>query len=360
MPIILKFLFYFLGTLSFTLLVVSLLLGFAKSLGIRSKNDIHVRWSNTSKPSLGGIAIFASIFMAMIVYLISHPTENIFGNERFLFFFFGLSIAFFMGLADDAFNTRPLIKLVTQILCGLSLVAGDLIIPLTNVFWMDSVVTVIWVVGLMNSLNMLDNMDGITTSISINIFSFLLVFSLLFNTPIFGIHTFIVIGIIGSLCGFLFVNAPPSKLFMGDSGSQVIGYAVGFYSIYYLWDQAPNTTPNWVTIYVAIMILAIPCIDTFTVSFNRIKKGKSPAKGGKDHTTHHMVYRGFSERQTFIFFWIISFLLGCMGLLIMFLYQQQFSYFSALLLFPFFLAFYYLFKNTHAHKAPNNKDNSLD
>jgi UDP-GlcNAc:undecaprenyl-phosphate GlcNAc-1-phosphate transferase len=108
------------------------------------------------------------------------------------------------------------------------------------------------------------------------------------------------------------------------------------------------------------MILAIPFIDTFTVSFNRIKQGKSPAKGGKDHTTHHMVYRGFSERQTFIFFWTISFLLGCMGLLIMFLYRQQFSYLSALLLFPFFIAFYYLFKNTHAHKAPNNKDISLD
>ena len=360
MPILLKFLFYFLGTLSFTILVVYLLLGFAKSLGIRSKNDIHVRWSNTSKPSLGGIAIFASIFMAMIVYLISHPTENIFGNQGFLFFFFGLSIAFFMGLADDAFNTRPLIKLGTQILCGISLIAGDIILPLTNMFWIDAIVTIIWVVGLMNSLNMLDNMDGITTSISINIFSFLLVFSLLFNTTAIDIHTFILIGIIGSLSGFLFVNAPPSKLFMGDSGSQVIGYAVAFYSIYYLWDQAPKATPNWVTIYVAIMILAIPFIDTFTVSFNRIKQGKSPAKGGKDHTTHYMVYRGFSERQTFIFFWTISFLLGCMGLLIMFLYQQQFSYFSALLLFPFFLAFYYLFKNTHAHKVPNNKDISLD
>lgn len=360
MPILSKLLLYFLGTLSFTLLVVYLLLGFAKSLGIRSKNDIHVRWSNTSKPSLGGIAIFASIFMAMIVYLISHPSENIFGNQRFLYFFFGLSLAFFMGLADDAFNTRPLIKLGTQILCGLSLTIGGLVIPLTSISWIDSIVTIIWVVGLMNSLNMLDNMDGITTSISVNIFSFLFVFSLLFNTIAFDIHTFIVIGIIGSLCGFLFVNAPPSKLFMGDSGSQVIGYSVAFYSIYYLWDQSPKATPNWVTIYVAIMILAIPFIDTFTVSFNRIKQGKSPAKGGKDHTTHHMVYRGFSERQTFIFFWTISFLLGCMGLLIMFLYRQQFSYLSALLLFPFFIAFYYLFKNTHAHKAPNNKDISLD
>lgn len=360
MPILLKLLLYFLGTLCFTLLVVYLLLGFAKSLGIRSKNDIHVRWSNTSKPSLGGIAIFASIFMAIIVYLISHPTDNIFGNQRFLYFFFGISLAFFMGLADDAFNTRPLIKLGSQIICGISLIIGNLLIPISNIFWIDSVITIIWVVGLMNSLNMLDNMDGITASISLNIFSFLLVFSFLFNSIAFDIYSFIVVGIIGSLGGFLLVNAPPSKLFMGDSGSQVIGYTVSFFSIYHLWDQAPNDTPEWVTIYVAIMILAIPFIDTFTVSFNRIKQGKSPAKGGKDHTTHHMVYRGFSERQTFILFWTVSFLLGSLGLLIMFLYQKQFSFFSSLLLLPFFIAFYYLFKNTHAHKAPNNKDISLD
>ena len=203
MPIILKFLFYFLGTLSFTLLVVYLLLGFAKSLGIRSKNDIHVRWSNTSKPSLGGIAIFASIFMAMIVYLISHPTENIFGNERFLFFFFGLSIAFFMGLADDAFNTRPLIKLVTQILCGLSLVAGNLVIPLTNVFWMDSVVTVIWVVGLMNSLNMLDNMDGVTATISSLIIAGIIMVLIITGNKIFDFYMLVLIGILGALIGFL-------------------------------------------------------------------------------------------------------------------------------------------------------------
>ena len=107
MALVVKLLLYFLGTMGFTLLTVYLLLGFAKSLGIRSKNDISVRCSNTSKPSLGGIAIFASVFMAIVIYLISHPTENIFGNQRFLFFFLGISLAFIMGLADDAFNTRP-------------------------------------------------------------------------------------------------------------------------------------------------------------------------------------------------------------------------------------------------------------
>jgi len=360
MPLFIKLMFCFLGAMGFTLLTVFLLLGFAKSLGIRSKNDITVRWSSTSKPSLGGIAIFASIFMAIIIYLISHPTENIFGNQRFLIFFLGISLAFFMGLADDAFNTRPLIKLVTQVICGLSVVASDLVIPATSNYWIDATLTVVWVIGLMNSLNMLDNMDGITASVAISILLMLLAFGLLFSSSTVDIHTFIMIGLVGSLSGFLMVNAPPSKLFMGDSGSQLIGYAVAFYSIYQLWYNEPSHPPFWVTFYVALLILAIPFIDTFTVSFNRIKQGKSPAKGGKDHTTHHLVYLGFTERQTFLFVAITSMILGASGLLVFYLYTLNLHYFSLLPVLLFFPVFYFLFKNTHEFKAPKDKNNRLD
>lgn len=360
MPLFVKLLLYFLGTMGFTLLLVYLLLGFAKSLGIRSKNDVSVRWSNTSKPSLGGIAIFISVFMAIVIYLISHPTQNVFGNQRFLSFFLGISLAFMMGLADDAFNTKPLIKLVTQVLCGLSVISSELIIPATGNYWIDATLTTIWVVGLMNSLNMLDNMDGITASVSISILLMLLALGSFFIPISIDIHTFIMIGLIGSLSGFLIVNAPPSKLFMGDSGSQIIGYTISFYSIYYLWNSEQSHAPFGITFYVALLILAIPFIDTFTVSFNRLKQGKSPAKGGKDHTTHHMVYRGLTELQTFVFFTISSFVLGTCGLLVFYLYYIGLNYFSLLPLLLFFPVFYFLFKNTHDFKAPQNIKSHLD
>ena len=345
--IVFKFLLFFLGTFCFTLFMVFVLLGFAKSLGIRSKNDIHVRWSNLSKPSLGGIAIFVSIFLAVVVYEITHPNENVFGNRTFLSFFAGICCAFLMGLADDAFNTRPLIKLFTQILCGISLVIGNAIIPISNSFWVDAFLTIFWTVGLMNSLNMLDNMDGITSGVSISIFTLILAFSFIFSGATINIHTFILIALIGSLGGFLLHNAPPSKLFMGDSGSQIIGYSVAFYTAYFILVPQRNDYPMWLIIYVALMILALPFIDTFTVTFNRIKKGQSPAKGGKDHTTHYLIYRGFSERKTFLFYWITSFILGCAGLVMLWLYNLGFSYFSLLPLILFFITFYFLFKNTH-------------
>jgi UDP-GlcNAc:undecaprenyl-phosphate GlcNAc-1-phosphate transferase len=203
-------------------------------------------------------------------------------------------------------------------------------------------------------------MDGITASVAISILLMLLAFGLLFSSSTVDIHTFIMIGLVGSLSGFLMVNAPPSKLFMGDSGSQLIGYAVAFYSIYQLWYNEPSHPPFWVTFYVALLILAIPFIDTFTVSFNRIKQGKSPAKGGKDHTTHHLVYLGFTERQTFLFVAITSMILGASGLLVFYLYTLNLHYFSLLPVLLFFPVFYFLFKNTHEYKAPKNNNNSLD
>jgi UDP-GlcNAc:undecaprenyl-phosphate/decaprenyl-phosphate GlcNAc-1-phosphate transferase len=351
MLIALKVLLYFLGTFVFTLFLVKMLLGFAQSLGIRSKNDIHVRWSNTSKPSLGGIAIFISVFSAIVIYLISHPHENVFGDQRFLSFFIGVCMAFFMGLSDDAFNTKPLIKLFTQVLCGICLIWGEVVLPLSANYWINAFLTIIWVVGLMNSLNMLDNMDGITASIAINTFVFVIIFALVFNLSALNVYLFIMIGLLGSLAGFLLVNYPPSRLFMGDSGSQVLGFSIAYFTIFQGW-MSPQEIPIWLKAFVLLLILAIPFIDTFTVTFNRISLGKSPAKGGKDHTTHHMVYRGFNEKSTFLIFWGLSALLGSLGLLMIYLFTLGFGNYVLILMIPFYLVFYFLFKNTHVYKAP--------
>lgn len=96
------------------------------------------------------------------------------------------------------------------------------------------------------------------------------------------IYVFILIGFIGAVLGFLTYNKPPSKLFMGDSGSQLIGYTVAFFSVYLLWNfKGVNEIPFWLSTLMLMMILAAPFVDTFTVVFNRIKRGTSPAKEEK-------------------------------------------------------------------------------
>ena len=112
------FLLFFLLGLICCLIINQLLLSFSESLGIRIKNDITVRWSNSSKPSLGGISIFIGFFAAIIVYMIITPEVNLFSQKEFVYLFIAASLSFLMGLADDAYNTRPFSKLGVHILCG--------------------------------------------------------------------------------------------------------------------------------------------------------------------------------------------------------------------------------------------------
>jgi UDP-GlcNAc:undecaprenyl-phosphate/decaprenyl-phosphate GlcNAc-1-phosphate transferase len=153
---------FFVIGLIISLVSNKLLLSFSQTLGIRNKNDITVRWSNESKPSLGGVAFFVAFLLGAIAYSIIFYTENIFHNKEFVGLFGAGLIAFIMGLADDAYNTKPYLKLAVQILCGVILVATDSLIAITPSFTINSLLTISWVVLIMNSLNMLDNMDGIT------------------------------------------------------------------------------------------------------------------------------------------------------------------------------------------------------
>lgn len=359
MNLTIKLCLFFSGTFISTIVFIKVLIGFAKTLGIRGNNNTELRWNSQAKPSLGGIAIFLSVFTSIFTYLVSHPAENIFGNATFVLFFIGMCLSFFMGLTDDAFDTRPLIKFLVQILCGVLIVSSNNIIPISPYFALNAFVTVLWTVGLMNSLNMLDNMDGITASVATSIFLIFILTSLFFCCNILDIYIFILIGFIGATLGFLVFNRPPSKLFMGDSGSQLIGFTIAFFSVHVVWDfKGTIDLPFWAKTVILLMILSIPFIDTFTVVFNRIRRGVSPARGGKDHTTHYLFYSGFSEKKVWLFYTCTSLLLGFTGYGILFLFLQGFNYWVIFLLLPLFFLFTYLFRLTHVQKSPTSAHKS--
>lgn len=286
----------------------SLLLKFSRTLGIRNKNDVSIRWSNESKPSLGGVSFFIVFLFSAITYSIVFNEENIFHNKQYVGLMTAGSLAFLMGLADDAYNTRPYAKLFIQICCAVILVLTGTHIDIFHSVWLDSFITLLWVVVVMNSLNMLDNMDGITGT---TVF-FILTSCLLGSWIIFGFNTNIwtltLIAVIGSVLGFLWYNVHPSKLFMGDAGSQFIGFFVAFFGIKFLWNVSSETETNaWASVIVALIAFTPAAADTLTVVINRLKKGKSPMVGGKDHTTHHLVYSGLNDRQVWNVFLGIGF-----------------------------------------------------
>ena len=330
-----------------------LLLRFSHSLGIRNKNDVFVRWSNESKPSLGGVSFFIVFLFCAFAYSVIFSNDNIFQNAKYVGLFTAGALAFAMGLADDAYNTRPLLKLFVQILCGLILVWSNSIIAISGNYYLDAGITVFWVVLIMNSLNMLDNMDGITASVVL----FILLSCLLanwivtdFNTSIWTIS---IIAIIGSIIGFLIFNVHPSKLFMGDAGSQFIGLVVAFFGINNLWNiGAEVQLPNWLSGFVVLVAFTPALVDTLTVVINRTMKKQSPMVGGKDHTTHHLVYAGLNDRKVWLVFLLIGFLATALTLLMVTILKLKLTapiYFIALY---FVVVFFILFRNTKKFSAP--------
>lgn len=292
-----KYILFFIGSLLFSFLINHILLRFVRTLGIRNHQETLIRWSDQVKPALGGLGFY-------IIFLLSlslHPFVFSFKGDEIDLALTGIigatSLGFLMGLADDAYNTRPFLKFLTQVACGVILIYTGTYIQLFDQEWLNYTLTVIWVVGLMNSINMLDNMDGITTLVSL-VITFTIFFIMLLNDDANDIHFTLVVGLIAALMGFLYFNWSPSKMYMGDTGSQFLGMILAALSIKYLWN--PVTTEEFSVsrqFLIPLLSFIIPIVDTTTVVIKRLGSGNSPFIGGKDHTTHHLSYLGFSEKQ---------------------------------------------------------------
>ncbi len=282
------------------------MLRFVKTLGIRNESETIIRWSDQVKPALGGLVFYIIFLLSIILhsFIFSYAGSNI--DFRFTGIVGATSLGFLMGLSDDAYNTRPVLKFLTQVLCGVILIYSGTFINIFDNNILNYSLTILWVVGLMNSINMLDNMDGITTIVSI-VISFTILFLMLINNETDSVGTTIVIGLLASLLGFLYFNWNPSKMYMGDTGSQYLGVLLAALSINYLWN--PVTTVEFSIsrqLLIPLLSFIIPIVDTTTVVIKRISKGNSPFIGGKDHTTHHLSYLGLSEKQVAALIALIS------------------------------------------------------
>jgi len=349
----LYYLLFLFSAFSVSIITNHLLLKFSQTLGIRNKNDVTVRWSSTQKPSLGGISMFVGFIVSSFLYLIVDSENNIFSNASFVGLFIASGLAFFMGLADDAYNTKPWFKLVVQILCGLIFIWTDTVIDLFHIPIIDQILTVIWVIALMNSLNMLDNMDGITgTTVFFALIACLAACYLIGNSQE-PYWIFSIVGVLGALLGFLRYNINPSKMFMGDAGSQFVGLFVAFFTVKYLWNLGSITqSHSWVSIIITLTALTPAAADTLTVVINRLKAGKSPMVGGKDHTTHHLVYAGYNDRQVWYVFSILGIFSALLSVAIVYLVKNDIV-FPVLGFIPFFfIVFFLLYRNTIKHQPP--------
>lgn len=298
--------FFFLSFI-FSLLINFILLRFAQTLGARGKNINQVRWNPNIKPSLGGISFFV-VFLLSYIFLNLIQTFDYAYRVQLLGMLAACTIAFLMGLADDAFNTQPLLKLITQISCALILLFTGTSIKIFDNDFFNLVITILWIVGIMNSLNMLDNMDGITTLVSISVCGFFILINI-WAKQAFNPFSVLSVGILAALCGFLIYNFHPSKMFMGDTGSQFLGIFLGTGAINFCWNiqaDVPEIKFTFFHFVIVALVFLLPFVDTATVIINRSLTGKSPFVGGKDHTTHHLFFKGITEKRIAILYTFLS------------------------------------------------------
>jgi UDP-GlcNAc:undecaprenyl-phosphate GlcNAc-1-phosphate transferase len=207
------------------------------------------------------------------------------------------SLGFMAGLYDDAFNTNPLLKFILQLSCGVILISFNVKITISNLEFINIFFTLIWVIGLMNSINMLDNMDGVTASISAFIIAGLIGVLAITGHAASQFYMLILIGVLGALIGFLRFNWSPSRIFMGDTGSQFLGVFLASTSILFFWqfNEGNQGLLQVKPFVLPALFFIIPIIDTTTVTVRRLLRGQSPFVGGKDHITHHFAYLGLKE-----------------------------------------------------------------
>jgi UDP-GlcNAc:undecaprenyl-phosphate/decaprenyl-phosphate GlcNAc-1-phosphate transferase len=223
---------------------------------------------------------------------------------------------FVMGLVDDILLLRPATKLVAQIAAAAALVYFGFRLNWVESRLLDSVLTMVWVVGLTNAFNLLDNMDGLCAGIAFIVAAMLLAG---FWTGVSRDNAMpemtLLAALAGAALGFLVYNFPPASIFMGDSGSLLFGFSLAALT---LGNEGVRASRSDVLSVIAgpAFVLLIPIFDTTLVTVARLLSGRSPAMGGRDHSSHRLVAIGLSERDAVLVLWLLASVGGGIGLLL--------------------------------------------
>jgi UDP-GlcNAc:undecaprenyl-phosphate GlcNAc-1-phosphate transferase len=225
----------------------------------------------------------------------------------------GCGILFVAGLLDDLFSLGPLVKLAAQLAAaGLVIGNGLTISGLISNDLLAGTVALIWLVGMTNAFNLLDNMDGLAATLAGIAAVFFAIDALTVheNDAVLALSLAVAL----ACAGFLPFNLRPRRsaaVFMGDSGSQVLGFVLAALGLTASWKVAGTTVA---TLLLPILVLAVPILDTTLVSIVRLLDGRPVYQGGRDHTSHRLVYHGLSEMRAVVLLAVISAALGTTSL----------------------------------------------
>lgn len=304
--------FYTLPGISFLLCLV--LTPIVRQMAIRKGWMAHPtqeRWHQKPTALFGGIAIYLGIavptlFLTDFSTLVSQVTMQ--QNGKVLpspigVIWVGATVLFILGLMDDIIHIKPHTKLVGQIIVASFVTFLGFRLQWFTSLTLDTMVTIVWIVGITNAFNLLDNMDGLCAGVGL-IAALTLALLFFISVPTYSILALI---IAGALLAFLIFNFNPASIFMGDSGSLLIGFTLSMLALLH----SGNGGLNQISLYaVPVMIMMVPILDTTLVTLIRILSGRKASAGGKDHTSHRLVLMGMSEKGASLFLYGIGAISG--------------------------------------------------
>lgn len=274
----------------------------ARRWGFVAKPKID-RWHKNPTAMMGGVGIWLAVVCTYLV-LVPHTGQNwvVVGAASFLFL---------VGLVDDWLHVKPYQKLIGQIIGAAIVVNYGLVLPWTRSLPVNMLITIFWLIGITNAINLLDNMDGLATGIAA-IASCFLTFNFLNGHQM---TEAVMTGVFAAaLLGFLIYNANPASIFMGDSGSMFIGFFLAGTS---LVNVTGGRSRSFVPVLaVPILVLFIPIFDTTFVTILRKLSGRAASQGGRDHTSHRLVALGMSERRAVWLLYALAGLSGFMAIMV--------------------------------------------
>ena len=271
-------------------------------IGAMDRPNLDRKTQKEPVPYLGGVSIALTIFVISYAAIaINNPTSEKFKLASYVLI--PALILGVMGLMDDLKGLNALPRLVVQTIAAV-FVSIILIQTETMGFAfgnqsVDVVVTILWIVGICNSINFFDNLDGgaagTVAAATIGIF---------FISFGEGQELISALAILtaGATCGFLLWNKAPAKIYMGDAGALFLGLVIATLTI----RMDPGITPNWQSIAIPVILLAIPILDTTVAVVSRVYRGISPLEGGKDHLSHRLVRIGMKPKNAAITLWMAS------------------------------------------------------
>ena len=288
------------------------------------------RMHKKTMPKFGGPAVILG-FLVSVIYLIivmsMENTINLFGEEEYgkklLGMFLGILVISITCIIDDIKTIKPIYKLLGQTIAAIIAVAFGVRIDDVNVPFLDTttqfgeifsmILTIIWIMGITNAINLIDGLDGLASGISVISAISLLVIFVLNGSPMIAI--ILITALAGALVGFLPFNFSPAKTFIGDTGSNFLGFSLSIISI-----LGVAKTYTVAVIVLPLIVLGLPIFDTLWAIIRRLIKGKSIKaifKADKGHLHHRIVARGFSQKQAVLILYGIAATFGIFAVILL-------------------------------------------